>query len=868
MPLNKSYLTSLILLAGVLLLPNAAWCQAKVNKDSITIAVEPEYDKVSGVHRVLLGENYRKEWATPVKIRMLNLGTEKGGLTVLEKGGGMQTKSLRLKDKTGQEWVLRSVQKYPERVLPPTLRKGLAKAIIQDQTTTANPFASLTVPPLADALGIPHSNPEIVYVGDDLVLGKFSKDYKNSVFLFEEREPLESEDTDNTKKVQQKLREDNDVRVDSKLVLRARLLDMVIGDWDRHDDQWRWDKDKSKKETVYTPIPRDRDQVYYKTSGIFPWIVAHQWLKAKFQPFKEEIRDVGAWNFNGRFFDRYFLRELNEEDWKEQINYVQSHLTDEVIKQAMRRMPVKIYALSADKIIKTTIARRNNLSKQGIEYYRFISGQVDVPASEKNEDIEIKQLDSGKVSLTIRNIKKDSTLGKAVYERIFDPEVTKDVRVYGFGGGDKFKVTGKGKSPIRVRMIGAPGTDSFEIDKEVNNKRHLYIYDRANEANVLPHKSLAKIHTSTDTGITTYNRKNFEYNRPQPIIYARYNNDYGLILTGGYAYTKHGFRKVPYDWHQELLVSYAFGRKSFLIKYNADFKQLIGNNDLLINFTSRGPNNISNFFGIGNNTVFVDNDNDDDDNSGTGIQYYRNQYDHVYGDIKLAHTYGKVKLSAGLTGQFYYANASENTDRFLGLYGTQNPNENVFSNKTYAGVVAGAEIDTRNNPVITTKGIYWNTTLRGIQQINQQQRRYSQLESELSFYINPDRDSVFVIAARFGGGTTLGQAEYFQQLKLGGSDNLRGFRTWRFTGKSMVYSNIEARLKLFDFNAYLFPGSFGITAFNDVGRVFTPGEKSSKWHDGYGGGIFIIPAELFLMQATLANSKEGKFVYVNLGYRF
>jgi hypothetical protein len=732
MPLNRFFLTFSILITGSLLSPITSRCQSKIIKDSITIAVAPEYDQVSGVHRVLLGENYRKEWAVPVKIKVLNLSKEKGGLTVLQKGGGMQTKSLRLKDKTGQEWVLRSVQKYPERVLPPTLRAGLTKAIIQDQTTTANPFASLTVPPMADALGIPHSNPEIVYVGDDPALGKFSDDYKNSVFLFEEREPLESEDTDNTKKVQKKLREDNDVRVDSKMVLRARLLDMVIGDWDRHDDQWRWDKDKSKKETVYTPIPRDRDQVYYKTSGIFPWIVAHQWLKAKFQPFKDEIRDIGAWNFNGRFFDRYFLNELNEDDWKEQISYVQAHLTDEVINKAMQRMPKDIYSLSAKDIIKTVIARRNNLTKQGIDYYRFISGQVDIPASEKNEQIEINQLDGGKVSLTVRNIKKDSTLGKTVYERTFDPEVTKEVRIYGFGGGDKFKVAGNGKSPIKIRMVGAPGADSFIVDKDVDNKRNLFIYDRSDEANVLPDKSLAKIRTSTDTSVTSYNRKNFEYNRPQPILYARYNNDYGVILTAGYAYTKHGFRKTPYEWRQELLVNYAFGRKSFLIRYNADFKQLLGKNDLLVHFTSRGPHNISNFFGIGNNTGFQDNDKDDDDKDGTGIQYYRNQYDHLYGDIKLAHTYGKVKLSAGVTGQFYYANATENVNRFLSLYGTQNPNENVFSSKTYAGLVTGAEIDTRNSPLITTKGVYWNTTLRGLQQLNQQQHRYAQLESGFS----------------------------------------------------------------------------------------------------------------------------------------
>ncbi|MDB4999449.1 MAG: hypothetical protein JWR76_526, partial [Mucilaginibacter sp.] len=38
-----------------------------IKNDSITIAVAPEYDKVSKLHRTLFGENYRKLWAVPVK---------------------------------------------------------------------------------------------------------------------------------------------------------------------------------------------------------------------------------------------------------------------------------------------------------------------------------------------------------------------------------------------------------------------------------------------------------------------------------------------------------------------------------------------------------------------------------------------------------------------------------------------------------------------------------------------------------------------------------------------------------------------------------------------------------------------------------
>src|SRR3954462_13331452 len=66
--------------------------------DSITVAIEPTYDKVSGVHRFLFGDSYRELWAAPVKLKIFHMAAEKGGLTILERGGGLQTKSLRMKD--------------------------------------------------------------------------------------------------------------------------------------------------------------------------------------------------------------------------------------------------------------------------------------------------------------------------------------------------------------------------------------------------------------------------------------------------------------------------------------------------------------------------------------------------------------------------------------------------------------------------------------------------------------------------------------------------------------------------------------------------------------------------------------------------
>ncbi len=833
----------------------------QIKGDSITIAVEPEYDDVSHIHRKLFGENYRRLWATPVKMKVFYLEREKGGLTVFQQGGGKQTRSLKLKDKGGNDWALRTVQKYPERALPKNLRKTIVKDILQDEVSTSHPFSALVVPPLAEALHIPHSNPQIVYVADDPGLGKFRKEYANHVFLFEERDPLDMDKTDNTEKAEKNLEKDNDNRVNQKLVLRARLLDMVIGDWDRHEDQWRWDRVTNDTGIVYTPIPRDRDKVFYTTSGIFPYILSHQHLKSQLQPYGGRIRDISSWNYNARYFDRYFLTQLSEDDWKEQIHAVQKALTNQLIVSAMKRMPANIYRLSATPIINAMEERRDRLEIEGLQYFAFLADHVDIPATDKKEQFDVVEQDSGKLAVTVHKIKKDGTLDRVIFQRTFKPKETREVRLYAMDGQDVFHVTGNQPSSIKLRLIGGDGVDSFYVDPKLNNKGNIYIYDRSDKQNFYPSRHDAKIRTSTDSAVNSFNRTAFKYDNTSSIITGTFNTDEGLTLIGGVLFEKQGFRQEPYRYHQTILAGYSLGRNSFLFNYLGDFKKVYKNNDLYITAVSKGPDNVSNFFGVGNNTVF-------ENKAPHDIEYYRNHFNTLNTDARLYHTYNNWQVSAGFTGQLYYSDAGANVNHYLGVYAQQHPDEHVYDTKAYAGIIIGAKYDNRNKANNATSGIYWNTTVNTVTGIANSSNTYTQVLSEFRTYFNPGRDSVLTIANRVGGGTTFGNADYFQQVKLGGPDNLRGFHSYRFTGTTMLYDNFELRLKLFNFSSYLFPGAVGLIGFNDVGRVWVKGESSNVWHDGYGGGIYVIPASVLIIQAEAGFSHESVLPYLTFGYRF
>ena len=115
-----------------------------------------------------------------------------------------------------------------------------------------------------------------------------------------------------------------------------------------------------------------------------------------------------------------------------------------------------------------------------MEYYRFISEIVDVYASDKPELFEITRNDDGSVLLQISGIGQDGAQNTKLYERHFDPHVTEEMRLYGFGGDDKFVVKGT-NDKIKIRMIGGEGVDNFE--NKAKSAEGIIVYDRLRENN-------------------------------------------------------------------------------------------------------------------------------------------------------------------------------------------------------------------------------------------------------------------------------------------------------------------------------------------------------------------------------------------------
>ena len=79
-------------------------------QDSVTVQASRKYG-ASGVHRYLLGANYRDLWFKPITVPVLDLGKYAGGLKALEEGGNAQTRNLHMRGEDGKRYVFRPVFK-------------------------------------------------------------------------------------------------------------------------------------------------------------------------------------------------------------------------------------------------------------------------------------------------------------------------------------------------------------------------------------------------------------------------------------------------------------------------------------------------------------------------------------------------------------------------------------------------------------------------------------------------------------------------------------------------------------------------------------------------------------------------------------
>ncbi|MEM9856025.1 MAG: metallophosphoesterase [Bacteroidota bacterium] len=830
--------------------------------DSVKTIIAGRDYTATASREVVLGRHYRKEWTTPVQVDYLDINNVAGGLTPIKMGGGQQTISLRMMGKDGHQYNLRSINKNPAGAIPSPFRNTFAQDIVQDQISSAHPYGAFTIPPLATAAGLYHTNPKLVYIPYSPVLGEYLNTFGGMTALFEIRpdEDLsefkrfgKTENAVSTRTMLEHLKEDNDHEADDEMYLKSRLFDLLINDWDRHEDQWRWSEvEKEGKGSIFEPIPRDRDQVYSKYDGAFPWIASRRWAIRHVNHFDHDYDDPIGLALSGNSLDRQILNQLAMEDWREAVKDLQLSLTDSVIHEAIQQLPEEIYPISGEEIIAKLKSRRDNLMDAALIWYKGLSRDVDVLGTDKHERFEIERKGNGEVSVVIYKTKKEGNIDKEIYSRVFDPSFTKEIRIYTFEGNDVVQITGEKTNDIKIRIITSSET------KEINNSSGVnrVIAYKKNYFNELEVKGDVKVHASNYEYINEYRPSEYKYSYLGPRLSVQFNRDAGIFLGGGVHIKTHGFNRRPFKSSHTLMANYATSINAYNLSYEGEFPDIFGHNlDLRLSSHYYSPQYVFNYFGTGNGTENTQN-----------IDFYRVDLGGFSQKIFLQKSIGEsVRLGIGPT--FNYYDAAQNSGNVL--------DSDIFeSDEDLApGRFLGSElyfdIDKSDNTVYPRNGLKWKNKIGYLNNINGADE-FVRLQSDFSVYLTPNLPFYLTLATRFGIQSNFGDHPFYLSSFLGGNSNLRGFRMQRFAGETAAFQNTELRLGVSKVNSYLFNGYWGIFGFVDHGRVWAdnPQFESKKWHRGYGPGIWVNFFKFFMTSAGFGFSEEGNFIYVRAGMFF
>ncbi|MBB3122799.1 hypothetical protein FHS04_000287 [Mesoflavibacter sabulilitoris] len=347
-------------------------------KDSVLVAASDLY-QADEVKKLMQGEQYRKAWSTPVKVPVMYLDTLFGGVTIEKEGGGKQTHSLKLKTKNDIELTLRSVNKDPEALIPEFAKTLGLENIVVDGISAQHPYAAILVAKLADYAKVHHTRPKLVFVPKQKTLKNYNDKYGNRLFLLEyetesktnwtkENNVIEILDTDDLQEL--KLEQPEQLSIDKKALIRVRLFDLLIGDWDRHTKQWGWIVKQEKKVLKAIPIAGDRDNAFFSVDGVLPTILSDKNVVPELRPFTSEIDFMPGLVYP---FDQYFLINTSEELFVEQAKQLQKLLTDEVLEQSLSVWPKQIAEIDGEEIISKIKSRRDHL----IEYAKQFKVEID-----------------------------------------------------------------------------------------------------------------------------------------------------------------------------------------------------------------------------------------------------------------------------------------------------------------------------------------------------------------------------------------------------------------------------------------------------------------------------------------------------------
>jgi hypothetical protein len=850
--LQGACLRPLPILTGVFALLLAAPAAARA-QDSLTVAAGPHYD-AGGLRRLLLGDGYRDAWTTPVRIAVLDPDTFAGGLEVIQLGGGLSTDALRLRGADGREYVFRSVDKDARRSLPDDLQRTLISAAAQDAVSAKHPAAALIVPPLAEAVGILHAVPSLYLMPDHPFLGEHRAAFAGRLGQVEER-PEEAdaelggpgfagaERVSGTEAFLDRVEDDPRERFDAREYLAARLLDVLIGDWDRHLDQWRWARFERGDGALWRPVPRDRDNATVRNQGVLLGLARR--IQPQLVEFGPRYGDVHGLVVHASDLDRRLLSELDRAAWERAADDFRARITDDVIVRAVDRLPPEYAALHGAWLRDALRARRDSIPQAARRFYALLATEVDVHTTDVDEVAWIDRHPDGSVEVRVHAADAPDA---PHFHRHFRPDETREVRLYLHGGDDHAVVRGGAERGMIVRIIGGGGDDVLLDSSRVAGGRRTVFHDSRGDNRFEPGRG-ARVDTRAWDEAEP---EGLFGNAPSPRDWgssfslasptAGWRPGVGPVVGVGPVWTRYGFRRRPHAERRAVQLLWAPTRGGFAVEAEAD-RVRTGTRDGTRLSARASSFDVVRFHGYGNRSPGLDEARYEVplNRVGAGVRLYR---------------------WAGSRTRFEFGPEFRWTDP--GTVHAAAPGEPLRGEEAYGQAGAEGEIrwDGRDDPRQPRSGAWARVRGRGYAA---EPGGFGSADAEARAYLSVGAAGP-TLALRGGGSTAFGSFPLQEAAFVGGGATLRGYAEQRFAGDAALYGGAEVRQRLMPLNLYVVRGRLGATALADAGRVYMDGVSEGGWHTAAGGGLWFETLGR-VAAATLVRGDAWR-LYITLGPPF
>ena len=482
------------------------------------------------------------------------------------------------------------------------------------------------------------------------------------------------------------------------------------------------------------------------------------------------------------------------------------------------------------------------------DYFDYFKKHEIIVATTKDNTIDIVRMPDGTTKVKILH------MDKPYFENSYNISETKEIWIYALDGDDKISVSGNGSDYIKLKLFGGEENDIYDIQ----NNRAVKIYDYKSKKNTFKTSVNKRLTDSYD--INNYDPHKRKYTNNILLPKIGFDPDAGFNAGLTNTFTTYALLRNPFSTQHTLGANYFSSTHGLEFTYNGEFAHVFHNWNLGLDARITSANYATNFFGIGNETVYNE-DMVDMDYNRVKISQWHFEPSLIY------KTSGNVNAHVSVKMESYKVDDSENVfaqDFFA-------PNSDVFESQMYGGAEVGIHFSNKKDLLsLPQRGLELGFVAGYKQTLDSKfENKFSYINPTASF-IYPIHDSgLATLATKAEANFIFGDSyEFYHAATVGGNKSLRGFRNERFLGKTSLFQSTDLRICVVELRTSFVPLRLGVTGGYDLGRVWNENSDSDKWHNSYGGSVFINGFQAFTANIGYYKSVEDSRIIFTAGFSF